>query len=144
MFAIQHEEEWEQWRPGVKTRSWTGAHVGAVQIRMGEQWFEPGTGVPRHWHYCEEHITLLTSKVEVWVDDEHAIYDTPVSLIFPSQARHKFMNVGDEPMHLIGAMSSPVHETFMVDDPPGVMWRAGDVFDPSRHQVAINVGAPTR
>ena len=132
MQVLRHEDSpWQDWRPGVKTRVWSAAITGAKSAHMGEQIMEPGTGAPYHWHYYEEHLTIYSGTAEVRVDDEVAIVEGPATVVFPAQARHGFTNVGDTPLHIIGAVPYPIHETMIADDPKGtftVGWEPGEDY----------------
>jgi quercetin dioxygenase-like cupin family protein len=123
---VKHDEQpWHVWRPGVTTRMWSGAATGAVALHMGEQYFEPGTGAPPHWHYYEEHVVFLEGKARVYYDGETSIVDAPGTAIFLPRKVHGFVNVGDGPLHICGATNWPVNETFFVDED-------GDVVDTMR------------
>jgi len=98
---------------------------------MGEQIMQPGTGAPYHWHYYEEHLTIYSGTAEVTVDGEIAVVEGPATCVFPAQARHRFTNIGDGPMHIIGAVPYPIHETMIADDPKGtftVGWEPGEGY----------------
>ena len=72
------ERKWEEWRPGVKSRSWSGQIDGAQQIRVGEQIFEPGSiGVPAHWHTYEEQILVLDGMITIEVSGETQVLHAP-------------------------------------------------------------------
>lgn len=126
MKVVRHEEQqWHEWRPGVKTRMWSGASAGAIAMHMGEQYFEPGTGAPTHWHYYEEHVTILEGTAEVWVDDERIVIDGGATVVFPPLSHHGFRNIGEQPLHICGATNWPVNESFFVDE-------SGEVVDTMR------------
>jgi mannose-6-phosphate isomerase-like protein (cupin superfamily) len=120
---VRHDEsQWYDWRPGVKTRSWSSAESGAKQAHIGEQLIQPGIQVPYHWHYYEEHLTIYKGKAEVRLAGETAIVEGPATVVFPAQSHHGFFNAGDEVLHIIGAIPWPIHQTQLVDDPDNVMW----------------------
>ena len=117
MIFVEHSEQpWHEWRPGVVTRMWSGASAGAVAMHMGEQFFEPGTGAPPHWHYYEEHVTFISGKAEVIVDGERAVLEAPATVVFLPRSVHTFRNIGDERLHIVGATNWPVNESFFVDE----------------------------
>ncbi len=84
-------------------------------MHMGEQYFEPGTGAPLHWHYYEEHITILEGTVEVFYDGEVEVLSGGATVVFLPQKIHGFLNVGETPLHICGATNWPVNESFFVD-----------------------------
>lgn len=109
---------WEEWRPGVKSRSWSGQIDGARAIRVGEQIFQPGSiGVPAHWHTYEEQILVLDGTIRIEVDGEERLLPAPACVIIPAKAVHSFSCAGDEPLHILGALGSPIHESFFVSFP---------------------------
>ena len=110
------ERDWEAWRPGVMSRSWSGEVDGARRIRVGEQVFEPGSvGVPAHWHTYEEHILLLSGRMRIEVDGVTRELAAPACVIIPERAVHSFACAGGEPMHIFGALGAPIHESFFLD-----------------------------
>ena len=95
---------------------WSGAKAGAIALHMGEQYFDPGAGAPRHWHYYEEHVTFLEGTAKVYYDGEAHIVEAPGTAVFLPQKVHGFWNVGEGKLHICGATNWPVNESFFVDD----------------------------
>jgi mannose-6-phosphate isomerase-like protein (cupin superfamily) len=125
IMIIKHSDsEWLSWREGVASRVWSSAQIGANSLHMGEQKIQPTFGVPEHWHYYEEHLTVYGGEAEVTVDGEKVHVEGPATLIFPPRSSHGFMNVGTTELHIIGASPWAVHETLFTDDPTGVITRA--------------------
>ena len=122
MIFVKHDEQpWHAWRDGVKTRMWSGAAAGAISLHMGEQYFEPGTGAPLHWHYYEEHVTFLAGTVEVYYDGDTRVFGPGHTVVFLPQKVHGFRNVGDDVLHLCGATNWPVNESYFVDEDGNVV-----------------------
>jgi mannose-6-phosphate isomerase-like protein (cupin superfamily) len=135
------ERKWEEWRPGVKSRSWSGEIDGAREIRVGEQIFEPGSvGVPAHWHTYEEHLLVLHGTMKVEVDNEVRILEAPSCVIVPARAVHSFSCVGDKPLHIMAALGAPIHESFFVSFPEGEAIREYEANYPkgARRRVKID------
>lgn len=129
MILVHHDEQpWEEWRPGVRSRAWATAATGAVQIRVAEQILDPGTGAPTHWHYFEENITVLAGRADLWVGDEHRELDLATTVVVPARDRHGFTSIGDEPLHILAAMSWPINEIFYDGDESGEALRAGELL----------------
>ena len=132
MNITRHDDNpWQEWRDGVMTRVWSGAISGATAASGGEQLFAPGTGAPRHWHYYEEHITVLSGVAEFCVGDEVAIVEAPATLVFSPMQPHSFTNIGDQPLHILGFHPYPISHSMMEDDPTGTVtqsWEAGSDF----------------
>lgn len=124
MIIKHNDSEWLSWREGVRSRVWSSAQIGANALHMGEQIIQPTFGVPVHWHYYEEHLTVYGGEAEVTVNDETMVVEGPATLIFPPRSAHGFRNVGESELHIIGASPWAVHETLFANDPDGVITRA--------------------
>ncbi len=114
-----NDRPWEEWRPGVLSRSWSGEVDGAKQVRVGEQIFRPGSGVSEHFHYYEEHLVILEGALRLDVDGDTHIVEAPACIILPPKTAHSFGCAGDTPVRLFGALSAPIHETFFTSFPEG-------------------------
>src|SRR4051812_44958125 len=85
------ERKWEEWRPGVKSRSWSGQIDGAQQIRVGEEIFELGSiEVPAHWHPYEEQVLVLAGMIAIEVSGETRNLQEPACVIMPPRAVPSF------------------------------------------------------
>ena len=62
--------------------------------------------------------------------------------VFPAQARHGFTNVGDGPLHIIGAVPYPIHETMIADDPKGTFTVGWEPDEDYRRRRLIEEGPP--
>lgn len=119
-FIIRLDERpWEEWRPGVMTRSWSGEVDGASQVRVGEQIFKPGAGVPEHFHTYEEHLLVLEGALKLEVDGQSKVVEAPACVILPPHTLHSFGCAGDRPVHIYGALGAPIHESFFSAFPEG-------------------------
>ncbi len=127
MILVHHDEQrWEEWRPGVRSRAWATAATGALQMRLAEQVLEPGTGAPTHWHYFEENITVLAGRARLWVGSERCELGPAATVVVPAQHRHGFDSIGEEPLHILAAMSWPINEVLYDGDQGDVALRAGE------------------
>lgn len=122
--VIDHSRhQWEERRPGVTSRAWSGAIFGSAEITIVEQKMAPGTRSPLHWHYVEEQIVLLAGKADIMCDSETRTVGAGNTVIFPARAIHGFENVGEDELHIIGAWPWPFFELYFEHDPPGVVTR---------------------
>jgi quercetin dioxygenase-like cupin family protein len=134
MIVVEHEKvEWEEWRPGVRSRAWATASSGARQVRIAEQILEPGNEAPLHWHYFEENITILKGTGRFIVDGDTVELGPGNTVIVPSMAVHGFQSIGDEPLHIIASMGWPINEMNYVEHPEAV-FRAGEAVDSGRRR----------
>jgi quercetin dioxygenase-like cupin family protein len=139
------ERRWEEWRPGVKSRSWSGQVDGAREIRVGEQIFQPGSiGVPAHWHTYEEQILVLEGTIRIEVSGEERILQAPACVIIPPGAVHSFACAGDEPLHILGALGSPIHESFFTSFPEGEAIREYEADYPGGARRRVRVDPATK
>lgn len=136
MIIIDHKElEWEEWRPGVRSRAWATAANGAQHVRIAEQVLDVGMQAPPHWHYFEENITVTTGVARFKIDGVEKELDSGHTVIVPPTTVHGFISVGDEPLHIIASMSWPINEINYVEDPDAI-WRVGErVLDGKRRLV---------
>jgi quercetin dioxygenase-like cupin family protein len=105
-----HEQEWEAWREGVKTRMLVSARTGATQLCVFEQIVAPGTGAPTHCHPFEEVLTVLDGEAEVWMEGGRLTLSAGRSVIVPAQRYHGFRNSGSETLHIHAILASPIFE----------------------------------
>ena len=84
----------EEWRPGVRTRRHLAACDGATAFCIFEQWIDPGSGAPTHFHPAEEVLTVVSGEAEFWLDQDRRTLSSDASLIVPARVRHGFRNVG--------------------------------------------------
>ena len=109
MLIVDHQDqEWEQWRPGVRTRMRVSAKTGTVQLCVFEQWCDPGCGAPSHLHTVEEVLTVLAGRAEVWIGEERATVTAGQSVIVPASRRHGFQNTGEATLHIEAILAAPV------------------------------------
>lgn len=111
MKAIAHHEQpWEAWREGVKTRMLVSARTGAAQLCVFEQHVAPGTGAPTHRHPVEEVLTVLEGEAEVWMEGARLTLSAGQSLIVPAERDHGFRNCGTTTLHIHAILASPIFE----------------------------------
>ena len=108
-----NQQPWDTtWRPGVSTRNWSAEIDGAREIHVGEQFFEPGKGVPPHWHTYEEHLMVVEGQMEFRADGEVHVVSAPACVVIHARTEHEFKAVGEKPLHIYGVISSPIHESY--------------------------------
>jgi mannose-6-phosphate isomerase-like protein (cupin superfamily) len=136
------DRPWEEWRPGVKSRSWSGEIDGAREIRVGEQIFQPGSiGVPPHWHVYEEQILVLEGTIRIEVDGNIRVLQAPACVVIPPRAIHSFGCEGGQPLHILGALGSPIHESFFTSFPEGEAIREYEADYPGGRRRRVKVDA---
>lgn len=114
--VIDHDKDpRDAWRPGVDTRMRISAANGAAQLCMFEQWCAPGMGAPTHYHAVEEVLSVLAGTAEIWVGEEHVVAGVGHSVLIPAGHAHGFKNVGQDTLHVLATLASPVFEAAYED-----------------------------
>ena len=127
VLVVDHtQQELAVWRPGNRTRLNVGAANGAQRLCLTEQWFEPGSGAPTHFHPdVEEAVTVLRGTARFWCDDEEVVLDEQKTIVFPPYSRHGFTNIGDGELHISGAFSAASVPTEYVEDAQDAIYDIG-------------------
>jgi quercetin dioxygenase-like cupin family protein len=116
MRVVDHERQpGDQWRPGVLTRMLVSAVTGSMQLRVFQQWCDPGKGAPTHLHAVEEVLTVLAGEAEFWVDSERASLTVGQSVIVPAGRKHGFRNTGQGMLHVQATLAAPIFEASFDD-----------------------------
>jgi len=126
MLIIDHREQpLVSWRPGNVTIRHCSETLGAEQMTTGEQWFEPGTGAPQHYHPegIEEVIVVLEGSALFKVDGEELVVREGQSIILPPLCHHGF--VAREKLHIGGGGLSSAVQTTVFDDEPDLIYDIG-------------------
>jgi quercetin dioxygenase-like cupin family protein len=102
---------------GLAIRHLVTEREGALGLFVGEQSFEPGDVVPRHWHPVEEVLTFLAGEGEATLGEERVAIGRGVSLYVPAGSEHGFRCTGDETLRVLVIFPTPrFAETTMVED----------------------------
>ncbi len=88
---------------GVRTSHIVGPADGATEAVTGTTEFAPGTGLPLHWHNCEETVLILEGEALFEAAGErHALVTGDVTWT-PSGVAHRFSNRGRGSMRILWA-----------------------------------------
>ena len=79
---------------------------GENRITSGMSVYPVGSGAPLHSHNCDEHVTVLEGRAEVWVDGDVTPLEQYDTTYIPSPIPHLFRNVGDAPLRILWVYSS--------------------------------------
>ena len=128
MPVVEHDRlSWTETRPGVQWRFIAGRatsdaaeHIGGG-LTMFEQVFEPGYGVPRHFHQTgDEILTILAGEAEALLGGEVHRVAQGVSIVVPAGTVHSFRNIGDGRLHVQCVVSASAMRAQFLEDPQGV------------------------
>ena len=100
----------------------------AVSVITTETW--PGGGPPLHRHDVEEAQVVLAGRYRVLIGEERHDVTGPAIVRIPAGIPHTFVNLADEPLHLIGVFPAgtipydeigpnPLLAELDLDPPPG-------------------------
>jgi quercetin dioxygenase-like cupin family protein len=126
MLVVDHKEQpLVSWRPGNVTMRHCSETLGAEHMTAGEQWFEPGTGAPQHYHPegIEEVIVVLEGSARFKVDGEELVVRAGQSIILPPLCHHGFVAL--EKLHIGGGGLSSAVQTTVFDDEPDLIYDIG-------------------
>lgn len=127
MLIVDHAvEPVVSWRPGNRTLRHCDKRLGAEELTAGEQWFEPGTGAPLHFHPepVEEVICIISGSMCFWHDGDETIAGAGQSIVIPPNVRHGFVAL--EELHIGGGGLSSAVQTTIFDEEPTVIYDIGD------------------
>lgn len=105
------------WQP-MPANGWAEVHLspektGSSALSMGIQVIAPGSFIREHWHdKNEEALHVLSGKGIAYIDGEpHAMVPGTTIYLGPWR-KHKFVNDGMEPMHVLWVLTPPGLENF--------------------------------
>lgn len=84
----------------------TTAAGGENEITTGMSVYPVGSGAPLHSHNCDEHVTVLDGRAEVFVEGETTELEQYDTTYIPSPLPHLFRNIGDTPLRILWVYSS--------------------------------------
>lgn len=97
------------------TRMRISALTGSTELCVFEQFCDPGTGAPTHYHGVEEVLTVLDGQAEVWVGDELVRLGDGQSVVVAAGLRHGFRNCGAATLHIQAILASGYFEAAFDD-----------------------------
>jgi quercetin dioxygenase-like cupin family protein len=98
---------------GIQTMLVTSKELGAA-LTTGVTRFPPGTGIPLHYHNCDEQTTVLEGEAEVEIDGKQTRLGPWDTAFIPTGRHHRFVNAGAGPMAIFWVYNSTeVTRTFV-------------------------------
>ena len=107
-------------REGMRTRMYVWKESGATGLTVFEQWFKAGHGPALHRHDVEEVLRVLQGEALFHVGSEAATVGPGESVIVPPGTAHRFVNSGEDDLHIQGIVAAPVLEGYFIE--PGTFW----------------------
>lgn len=127
MLIVKHSEQpIVSWRPGNRTLRTSSKALGSDEMTTGEQWFEPGSGAPRHRHPegVEEVIVVAEGSARFFYEGREFVLQEGQAIILPPLSHHGFVAVED--FHIAGGGLSSNVQTTIFDDEPDTIYDIGD------------------
>jgi len=102
---------------GATYQTVVGDQQGSTPVRLGIQTSLPGYRTPLHSHPYMETLMILEGVGEAWIEgsDKRIALAPGMTLVFPTNVRHRFWALGERPLKTLGLHVSPhriviVHE----------------------------------
>jgi quercetin dioxygenase-like cupin family protein len=79
---------------GVRTWYLVTAERGATEFSTGITEFDPGAKLARHFHNCQESVTVLEGRAMFEADGDEYKLEQNASTLVPTGTVHRFCNLG--------------------------------------------------
>ena len=101
--------------PGVAHATWAGQADGLQQLSVWRQTLAPGAATPPHRHDCDEVVLCLAGAGEVHGDGTVQRFGADCTLILPRGRNHQIVNVGTQPVEIVGLFGATPVLTWLPD-----------------------------
>lgn len=134
MIIWRSEQEPADRYPGCPRYAIAGADFGHSSLHVGDLYYQPGYGVPHHYHTggAEETQIMLEGELECWVDGKRIVVYPGDTVTAPPGTGHAFHNRTDSVGRMITAFPLTPPETIHIDDP--------ELEDATSHPAIIRAG----
>jgi quercetin dioxygenase-like cupin family protein len=111
--------------PGLAHATWAGGAEGLTQLSLWRQSIDPGGATPPHAHDCDEVVLCLAGRGEVHIDGAVHGFCAGSTVVLPRGPVHQLLNVGSEPMEVLGIFgATPVMTRAPDGEPLALPWRS--------------------
>lgn len=86
---------------GVRTWLLASREIGSQHITTGITEFQDGTAIARHYHNCEEQVTILEGNAIAEIDDVQYAVSAPDTTFIPAGVPHRFLNRSGKIMKIL-------------------------------------------
>ena len=119
MIIRRNEQEAVDRYPGCPRFAIAGADFGHSSVHVGDLFYQPGYGVPHHYHTggAEETQIMLEGELECWVDGKRVVVYPGDTVTAPPGTGHAFHNRSGSVGRMITAFPVTPPETIHIDDP---------------------------
>ena len=91
---------------GVRTVPLAGKWIDSTSLTNGVTLFDPGAAIARHYHNCDESVTILEGEAACEVDGEQFTLKTFDTTFIPAGIPHRFWNASTAPMKILWTYAS--------------------------------------
>ncbi len=91
---------------GVKTVPLTGKWLDSTSLTNGVTMFEPGAAIARHYHNCDESVTILEGEAACEVDGDIFSMTAFDTTFVPAGIPHRFWNESNAQMKILWTYAS--------------------------------------
>ncbi len=91
---------------GVKTVPLAGKWLGSTSLTNGVTMFESGAAIARHYHNCDESVTILEGEATCEVDGDVFSMQAFDTTFVPAGIPHRFWNESAAPMKILWTYAS--------------------------------------
>lgn len=114
--------------PGTDFHDLFAAHLGSSGICGGFGMFQPGSGLPCHFHEYDESITIVAGHAVCQVEGRQHEVGLMDTAVIPEGLAHRFVNRTDSPMGMIWVYAGDEPRRFLLDKTrcSGAIGRAPD------------------
>ncbi|MDE0683378.1 MAG: cupin domain-containing protein, partial [Candidatus Poribacteria bacterium] len=85
---------------GVKTVPLAGKWLDSTSLTNGVTMFDPGAAIARHYHNCDESVTILEGEASCEVDGEVFTMKAYDTTFVPAGIPHRFWNESNAQYYL--------------------------------------------
>jgi len=91
---------------GVKTVPLAGKWIDSISLTNGVTVFEPGAAIARHYHNCDESVTILEGEAACEIDGERFTMKAYDTTFVPAGIPHCFWNESKNVMKILWTYAS--------------------------------------
>ncbi|MDE0104102.1 MAG: cupin domain-containing protein [Bryobacterales bacterium] len=102
--------------PGTDFHDLFAARLGSSGICGGFGMFQPGSGLPCHFHEYDESITIVAGHAVCQVEGRHYEVGLMDTAVIPEGLAHRFVNRRDSPMGMIWVYAGDEPRRVLVDN----------------------------
>ena len=125
MYVIPQDRPSPTDLPGIRHATWAGQDNGLGQLSLWRQTIAPGGATPPHRHPCDEVVLCSGGRGELHIEGQALPFGAEQTLILPRGVVHQIINVGEQPLEILGVIAATPVEVQLPDGQRlDVPWRS--------------------